>query len=127
MMAGVGISDVFAYRLIAGAVDLIVHIDLVDERWIGGSRHRFVSQVLELNGLGENHRPAVTAVFGPGPDGRAVPQHAPSCLTDLIRVGFDPALLDARAGTWSRPVHRVADQPTRAVGPTRGSRNGTPR
>lgn len=98
-----GLNDTFAFRLVAGAVDLIVHIDLVDERWIGGGRHRHVSDVIEVNGIGESHRPATTTVFAPGPDGRAVPAHPPACLDDLVRAGFDPHLLDQPQGTWTRP------------------------
>ncbi|MDQ1249788.1 MAG: hypothetical protein QG597_4164 [Actinomycetota bacterium] len=103
MAAGIGISDVFAYRLIAGAVNLIVHIDLVDKRWSGGHRSRHVSDVLEINGIGESHRPSVTDVFAPGADGRAVPRHIPTCLEVLVRHGFDARLLDHRGGTWRQP------------------------
>lgn len=98
LSAGVHMTDTFAYRLLAGSVDLFVHIELLTD---GGRRQRFVSQVLEVNGLGENNRPATTAVFGPGSDGRAVPLHRPSSLTDLVRAGFDEHLLDHRYGTWA--------------------------
>ena len=36
MSAGVGITDTFAYRLLSGAVDLFVHIQLLDETALGG-------------------------------------------------------------------------------------------
>jgi Flp pilus assembly CpaF family ATPase len=98
LSAGVHMTDTFAYRLLAGSVDLFVHIELLTD---GGRRWRFVSQVLEANGLGENNRPATTTVFGPGPDGRAVPLHRPSSLADLVRAGFDEHLLDHRYGTWA--------------------------
>jgi len=101
LSAGVHMTDTFAYRLLAGSVDLFVHIELLAE---AGHRHRFVSQVLEVAGLGENNRPATTTVFGPGPDGRAVPLHRPSCLPDLVRAGFDEHLLDHRYGTWATPL-----------------------
>jgi len=101
LSAGVHMTDVFAYRLLAGSVDLFVHIELLTE---AGRRSRFVSQVLEIAGLGENNRPATTTVFGPGPDGRAVPLHRPSCLPDLVRAGFDERLLDHRTGTWTAPL-----------------------
>ena len=107
MNAGIGISDAFAYRLVAQAVDLVVHITLLDETAIGGGRHRYVSQVLELNGIGEANRPALTTVFAPGPDGRAVPAHHPACLDDLVRAGFDAGLLDHARGLWpARLDHR---------------------
>jgi Flp pilus assembly CpaF family ATPase len=106
LSAGVQMSDVFAYRLLAGAVDFFVHIELVDDTTSGGTRQRFVSQVVEVNGLGEHNRPATTTVFGPGPDGRAVPLHRPLCLPDLVRAGFDERLLDHRNGTWTAEVTR---------------------
>ncbi len=107
LSADIGMTDVFAYRLVAGSVDFLVHINLLDESAIGGRRHRFVSEVLEINGMGEWGRPASTSVFAPGADGRAVPTHAPACLAELVRVGFDPAFLEARVGTWSAPLITV--------------------
>ena len=83
---------------------MIVHLTLRDRSLTGGSKQRFVSTVLELNGLGETSRPLITTVFGKGPDGRAVPMHRPQCLDDLVDVGFDPSWLDHRAGTWPRPL-----------------------
>ncbi len=104
LSAGVSMTDTFAYRLLAGSVDLFVHIELIDDTSTGGRRHRFVSQVVEIVGLGETNRPANTTVFGPGSDGRAVPLHRPQCLPELVRVGFDPSLLDQRNGTWTLPL-----------------------
>jgi pilus assembly protein CpaF len=101
LSAGVAMTDTFAYRLLAGSVDFFVHITLLDESTRGGPKHRFVSQVVELIGLGEGARPATTNVFEPGPDGRAVPAHRPTCLPDLVRAGFDATFLDHRAGTWT--------------------------
>ena len=94
LSAGVSMTEAFAYRLLAGSVDLVVHLTLLDESATGGPKHRFVSHVVEITGLGESFRPATTAVFGPGDDGRAVPRHQPSCLPELVRAGFDPVLLD---------------------------------
>ncbi len=112
MSAGVGITDSFAYRLVSGAVDVFVHVQLLDESAVGGRRHRFISEVLEVNGIGEGSRPALTTVFGPGPDGRAIPMHPPACLPELIRVGFDPAFLDARAGIWPAPMNTMTGRGT---------------
>ncbi|HET8971579.1 MAG TPA: CpaF/VirB11 family protein [Candidatus Nanopelagicales bacterium] len=92
LSAGVGMTDTFAYRLAAGAVDLVVHLTLVDSG--AGGRERYVSEVVEICGIGEFGRPMMTSVFGPGSDGRAVPQHRPQCLPDLVRAGLDPALLE---------------------------------
>ncbi len=94
LSAGVSMTEAFAYRLLAGSVDLVVHLTLDDESSTGGPKYRFVSHVVEIVGLGESSRPATTTVFGPGDDGRAVPLHQPSCLPELVRAGFDPALLD---------------------------------
>ena len=55
----------------------------------------------------------------PGPDGRAVPAHRPACLDDLVRAGFDPALLDHRGGTWGEPLSSGVPGEHR---PRRGSR-----
>ena len=104
LSAGIHMTETFAYRLLAGSVDLIVHIELLDDE---AGKHRFVSQVVEINGLGEGSRPVTTTVFGPGEDGRAVPLHHPESLARLVRAGFDPSLLAHRAGTWAPwPLHR---------------------
>lgn len=95
-----------AYQLIADAVDMIVHIRMIDESGQkGGTIHRFVAEILELHGgQSETGFPATTTVFGPGPDGRGVPMYRPSFLPRLQEAGFDPALLDHEAGLW-RPWH----------------------
>lgn len=107
LSAGVGMTDTFAHRLTAGAIDLIVHITLLDESALGGRRHRFVSEILEVEGIGEFGRPVTTAVFTAGPDGRAVPAYSPTCLPELVLAGFDPGLLDHRGGTWGAPLQTV--------------------
>ncbi len=112
LSAGVGMTDTFAYRLAAGAVDFVVHLAMTDDP-VGpaGSvrRRRYVSEVVEIDGIGELGRPVMTTVYGPGHDGRAVPRHRPACLPDLVRAGFDPAFLEA-AGSWSGPAARHARQ-----------------
>jgi Flp pilus assembly CpaF family ATPase len=107
LSAGVAMTDTFAYRLLAGSVDFFVHVALLDESALGGHRHRYVSQVVEISGLGEGSRPATTTVFGPGDDGRAVPMHRPGCLPELVRAGFDPTFLDHQAGTWTTRLDAV--------------------
>jgi pilus assembly protein CpaF len=91
---GAGMTDSFAYRAAADGIDLIVHLSLRHDADSGGARQRFVSEILEVDGVGESGRPIVTTVFTPGPDGRAVPAHRPRCLPDLVAAGFDAALLD---------------------------------
>ena len=102
-----GMTDTFAYRFVAGAVDLIVNIRLVDESHLGGRKHRFVDEILAIEGTTDFGRPALTTVFGPGPDGRAVPLHRPADLPDLCRAGLDPAVLDQPAGTWAAPLDTI--------------------
>lgn len=109
LSAGIGMTDTFAYRLAAGAIDFIVHINLLDESAIGGRKHRFVSEVLEIDGIGEFGRPTTTAVFTAGPDGRAVPTYPPSCLPVLIRAGLNPGFLDLPGGTWAQPLETVGN------------------
>ncbi|WP_228718014.1 CpaF family protein [Kitasatospora acidiphila] len=104
---GSHMTDALAYRLTANAVDLIVHVAMVDETALGGRRHRFVSHVMEVTGLGEHGRPALNTVFGPRPDlgePRAVPHTPPNCLDDLRRAGFDAGLLQSGYGSWAAPL-----------------------
>ena len=80
---------------------------MMDETQIGGRRHRYVSHVLELTGIGENGRPATNTVFSPGAefgDLRAVPRMDPGCIDDLRRVGFDSGLLQQPYGAWQAPL-----------------------
>jgi hypothetical protein len=85
---------------VAQHVDLIVHLVALDDP-ATGRRRRVVAEVIEVD-TGENFRPAVTDLFLPGPDGRAVAVGRPSFLDDLVRAGFDPGLLDAGHAAWAR-------------------------
>jgi pilus assembly protein CpaF len=105
---GGGMTDSFAYRAAADGIDFIVHLSLRHDAERAGARHRFVSEVIEVDGVGEAGRPVVTTVFTPGPDGRAVPAHNPHCLADLIGAGFDPSLLDQPHLDPVRAVRRAA-------------------
>lgn len=99
---GHGMTDSFAFRAAADGIDFIVHLALRHDASTGGERHRFVAEVLEVDGIGESGRPVTTSVFVPGPDGRAVPSHHPRCLPDLVSHGFDPGLLDPQWADASR-------------------------
>ena len=99
--SGPHVTSEFAYLLIASGIDLIVQIGVQDDTHSGGRKHRYVSEVLEVAQGGENGRPALSDVFTPGPDGKAVPRTRPSFLADLQRAGFDPAWLDQTNGTWT--------------------------
>jgi len=102
-----GLSETSANRLIAGSVNLIVHMELVEELsetpegGVAGRRQRYVDEVLEVAGLSDAGRPALNVLFHPGPDGRAIPSGTPPAdLPGLVRAGLDPALLDSPDGLW---------------------------
>jgi Flp pilus assembly CpaF family ATPase len=98
-----------AHLLAANGIDLVVHLDMVDDRVTGGRLHRHVTSVLEVAGIGENGRPATNELFTSGPDGRAVPSGtppSPRLLDVLTRAGFDPTLLDYTSGLWSAADRR---------------------
>lgn len=102
---GRGMSAELAQRMAAGSLDLIVYLALRDERGAGGAKLRYVSDVVEVHDGFEAGRVVTTAVFGPGPDGRAVPAHLPERLTDRLRlVGYDPRelvpFIEAGRGAW---------------------------
>ncbi|MGI5211386.1 CpaF family protein [Plantactinospora sp. CA-290183] len=99
-----------ARRMAGNALDLIVYVTIEDETAIGGRKHRFVSHVEEIVGVGDGNRIITTTVFGPGPDGRAIPRHLPERVRDqLLRVGYDARLLsryiEVGTGAWRRPRH----------------------
>ncbi|HEX2273074.1 MAG TPA: CpaF/VirB11 family protein, partial [Acidimicrobiales bacterium] len=99
--------------LVAGAVDLVVFIDQVDERHVGGDLRRFVGSVREVVGA-EGTTIVSRQVFRPASatDRRAVPGEQPACLDDLRRVGYDPRLFRRARGWWDEPV-RLAREPRR--------------
>jgi pilus assembly protein CpaF len=110
---GKDMSAELAQRMVAGALDLIVYVDIVDETRIGGRKHRYISHVVEIVGAGERGQVITTELFGPGPDGRAVPRHHPERIRDhLLRVGYDSRALNpyiqAGDGGWRRPLQTVA-------------------
>ncbi|MBK6013537.1 CpaF family protein [Streptomyces sp. MBT53] len=101
------LSEQLAYRQTANGLDFIVYVDMTDETRIGGHRHRYVSHVLEVSGIGESGRPATNEIFAPGREFgelRAVPRMDPGCVDDLRRVGFDSGLLQLPYGAWERPL-----------------------
>jgi Flp pilus assembly CpaF family ATPase len=82
------------HMLIAGAIDFVVFIEKRNDYTRGGRLRRFVNSVREVTGI--DGRVLSSEVFGPGPDGHAIP-HAPvSCVNDLMEHGYDPA-----AGRWA--------------------------
>lgn len=96
MEAGPHVTEAFAYRQIAEHIDLIVQINMEDTSVIGAGaqRRRFISEVIAVE-AGEHGMPAVTDVYRPGDDGRAVPGTLPQWLKGLASAGFD---IDAYTG-----------------------------
>jgi pilus assembly protein CpaF len=105
-----------AFRQVANAIDLIVYVEMIDETAIGGVKHRFVSHVLEIDGLHPDGQAVrTTTVFGPPagqPSGRAVPLHLPERhLARLLRTGYDPQRLHSQRGlgAWPWPLETIID------------------
>jgi Flp pilus assembly CpaF family ATPase len=101
------LSEQLAYRQTANGLDFIAYVDMTDETQIGGRRHRYVSHVLEVTGIGEFGRPSTNEIFSPGLEFgelRAVPRMDPACIDDLRRVGFDSTLLQYSQGLWAAPL-----------------------
>jgi Flp pilus assembly CpaF family ATPase len=98
-----------AWRFTADALDLIVHVDR-DPADAGGAR--YVTQVLEVDAVGDGGMPDTTSVFAPAEtDGRAVPAYTPSAglRRRLARAGFGAVPAAAAegasdAGSRRRPV-----------------------
>ncbi|WP_030390635.1 CpaF family protein [Streptomyces sp. NRRL S-241] len=118
--AGIGMTEALAYRLIAQAVDFVVYVRLVDEsELIGpngepGRKHRFVSHVMEITGIGEGGRPSHQMVYAPREqDGRREPRAVPhgnisqTCVEDLMRAGLDRSILQRPWGNWGAPLETV--------------------
>jgi len=118
--SGIGMTETLAYRLVAQAIDLVVYIRMVDETELvdangrPGQKHRFVSHVMEITGIGENNRPSHQMIFAPRTRGdirepRAVPQGMPSprYLDDIERAGFSRQELTRGWGTWTERLETV--------------------
>lgn len=118
--AGIGMTEALAYRLIAQAVDFVVYVRLVDEsELVGpngepGRKHRFVSHVMEITGIGEGGRPSHQMVYAPREqDGRREPRAVPhgnisqTCMEDLMRAGLDRSILQRPWGNWGAPLETV--------------------
>ena len=100
-----------ARRMAASAIDLIVYINVEDETKIGGRKHRYISEIVEIGGMSGDQL-VTTTIFGPGPDGRAVPRHQPERLRDqLLRGGYDPRALtpyiQAGGGGWTTQLDTI--------------------
>jgi Flp pilus assembly CpaF family ATPase len=110
---GQGMSAELAQRMSAGSLDLIVYLTLRDERGRGGAKLRYVSNIIEVHDSFEAGHVVTTEVFGPGPDGRAVPRHLPERMREQLQLaGYDARVLvpyiEARRGAWQVPARGVA-------------------
>jgi Flp pilus assembly CpaF family ATPase len=97
-----GLPPDIAYRMIADALDLIVHVHLLDDTWRkGGRRHRIVREVIALD-PGEHGRPAITEMYAPREDDlRAAATGNPAPLeNDLVRAGLPAAWLRPGNDHW---------------------------
>lgn len=94
-MAETGLPVETINLLLATALHLVVHIEVID----GVRRVVSVREVVDADGA----RIVSNEVFKPGLDGRAVPAYAfrAATLALLEQHGFDAALLDAPEGWWS--------------------------
>lgn len=52
-----------AYRQIAHNIDLLVHVDLIDDTWRGGVRRRMVAEIRQLTGAVDGDRPATHLTY----------------------------------------------------------------
>lgn len=88
--AGPQISESWAYRQVAEHINIVVQVQMEDVVGSDGvaRRHRFISEVIAIE-PGDEGRPAITDVYVPGPDGRAVPGVLPQWLRHLTKFGFD--------------------------------------
>lgn len=94
-MADTGLPVDTVNLLLATALHLVVHIDVID----GVRRVASVREVVDADGA----RIVSNEIFRPGPDGRAVPGYPlrDATLTMVEQHGFDVALLDKPDGWWT--------------------------
>ncbi len=94
-MAETGLPVDTVNLLIASALHLVIHIEVID----GVRRVVSVREVVDADGA----RIISNEVFKPGLDGRAVPGYPlrDATTTLLEQNGFDPTLLDKPDGWWS--------------------------
>ncbi|REK84443.1 CpaF family protein [Streptomyces inhibens] len=99
------------HQLVANAVNFVVFIRQTDQTQIGGRRHRYVSDVLQVT-PGEGSQPAFSRIFAPAGDGdpRGVPRDLPTgeVMQELEDIGFDKRwLTEAQYGRWPKPMELV--------------------
>jgi Flp pilus assembly CpaF family ATPase len=104
--AGGSWTEVFASRMVAESIDLIVHVDM---RKTAAGLDRCVSEIVSVE-LGESGRAARTPLFTSAPHsgvlaGRGVPTGlVPTDIADYEAVGFDRSWLIGGDGQWVSPA-----------------------
>ena len=78
--------------LISGAIDFVIFVQKRNDYHRGGTLRRYVSSVREVTGV--DGRVLSSEVFAPGPDRRAMPHAAISCIEELLECGYEPS------GAW---------------------------
>lgn len=99
------------HQLVANAVNFVVFIRQTDQTQIGGRRHRYVSDVLQVT-PGEGGQPAFSRIFAPAGEGdpRGVPKDLPTgeVMQELADTGFDKRwLTEGQYGRWPKPMELV--------------------
>lgn len=104
-----GVTPEFAYSQVAANINLIVYQKVVDERALGGKKHRFVSEVLACEPSADKpDGVGLTPIFTPDETGRAVPTgQLPPFIEQMQLVGYDPAWLSSRNSSWP-PIHLLS-------------------
>ncbi|MBV7249286.1 CpaF family protein [Streptomyces sp. MW-W600-10] len=78
LLSMAGLPDTTSYRMIEGAVDIVVFLEKKPAAQHGQEGQRVVSHIWEVAGLGEGGGVAMNQLFAPRPeDGRAVPTQTP--------------------------------------------------
>jgi Flp pilus assembly CpaF family ATPase len=115
LQAGNHVTTDYAYRQVGTHIDLIIHLGVIDQTPRGGRKHRFVRSISAVS-LGEQLGTgiALTTLFEPGPDGRAVPTGLlPDWIDELREFGFDPDLLTDRVCHYQAPMDLLPPAPVR--------------
>lgn len=99
-------SETWAYRAATESVDLIVHIAVDDERWIGGDRLRYVDEIwAPKSSQDSGSHVAGDYLYKAGPDGRGVPTgDVPSWIGDISDMFDDAHYLTNRQSRWPKPL-----------------------
>lgn len=74
-----------AMRQIAHNIHLLIHVQLVDDTWRGGTRRRFVSEVREITGAIENDRPVTHLVYAADAEAGTRVFHPDAALLEDLR------------------------------------------